>query len=135
MQEAKDTTGKWFRSAPAHAPKPAATKINISSRKKDDLIPGAMYRATSLRDLEIVEAPKPPAPTPPLELQAGKEYRTFDGNKAKVFTINKEFPQMPVLGAVYTERGWEARVWNLQGVCRRPYGSNNDLVTDWVEAK
>lgn len=71
---------------------------------------------------------------PELHLRPGVFYKTLDGRKAQVWAINQDSADKPVLGMVLTENQWECRYWNEKGHCKRPYGTNNDLVVEWSEA-
>ena len=66
------------------------------------------------------------------KIKAGKMYLSKDGRPCKVFEVNTESLEFPVIGVIREESGmWVPRVWNLEGITKRPYGPNNDIVGEW----
>lgn len=68
------------------------------------------------------------------DADTGRYYKSADGKRIRVFFINKDFPQAPIIGAIEIQPGvWDARVWNYDGGMRVPYGHGSNIVGFWGE--
>lgn len=83
--------------------------------------------------LELVEEAPPAPELPPIQMVPGETYKSRDGRKIRVFAINKNSPDFPVVGMIETQGVWRPLVWNEEGVTKRPYGAGNDIHVLWSE--
>jgi hypothetical protein len=126
MSEEKTKAKKYFR------PREELV-IKRSKRIKFNEPPvnGAQYEFMN-GQFVLVRPPKKKTLNEPPVIRPG-EYRSFDGNKIKVWFINQDSEDFPVVGAIRVNNVWEPRVWNMEGVTKIPYGNNNDIVAEWSE--
>lgn len=69
-----------------------------------------------------------------VDIEKGRMYQSADGKKIKLFFVNKNFPQAPVIGALEIQPGiWDVRVWNYDGGIRVPYGHSSNIAGFWKE--
>lgn len=70
-----------------------------------------------------------------IKFEEGKEYRARKGSKAVIFFINKNRPDFPMVGCIEEGDGsMTPRVWNLEGVVKKPHTPGSDLVAPWEES-
>jgi hypothetical protein len=69
-----------------------------------------------------------------MKIEAGKEYRTRDGRKARVYATDGISPYV-VHGAIQTPQGWSLQSWITNGAKRSDGLAGtymSDLVSEWV---
>lgn len=68
-------------------------------------------------------------------MREGAVYKSRDGNPVKLIALNPTSPEFPAVGVIKdADSGeWIPRVWNMQGITKLPFGSNNDIVSEWSE--
>lgn len=65
---------------------------------------------------------------------SGRYYKSEKGRRIRVFFVNKNFSQSPIVGAIEIEPGvWEARTWNYNGGTRAPYSHGDNIVGFWQD--
>lgn len=71
----------------------------------------------------------------PLQITPGTKYKSRDGRPIKIFEVNLNSKEYPVIGVIKEEKSneWVPRVWNFHGLTKVPYGANNDIVAEWSE--
>lgn len=70
----------------------------------------------------------------PLEIESGGMYKSRSGQPIRIYEINRDSEEFPVIGAIRDEfNHWLPRVWNLEGIVKVPFGPNNDIVDEWSE--
>lgn len=80
--------------------------------------------------LEFIEQ----TPVTSVQISHTKTYKSRDGRPVRIYVINQDCQDFPVLAAIKDDRGfWVPRVYNDVGIAKVPYGPNNDIVSEWSE--
>lgn len=113
---------------------PRKPKEGQKSVVRKPLVEGSLYK---FEDGHLIPVSAPESVTeevtPKLVLVPDKYYKSFDGRKIKIAAINRGSEENPVVGVIQQGDEWVPRIWNEMGVCKRPYGSNNDILEEWSE--
>lgn len=111
--------------------KPRTPRKGQEKVTREPLQDGGTYKFVN-GHLELIE---PGPKTEVLHIRPGDHfYKSRDGRKIKVWTMNANSVDKPVVGMIQTGDIWEARYWNDKGITKVPYGPGNDIVVEWSDS-
>lgn len=67
-----------------------------------------------------------------MKIEPGKEYRTRDGHKARVYAVDCG-RDAPIQGAVFKEGQWIPVTWKTNGKFWSNGESDADLIAEWID--